>query len=117
MELNLLSGHPSCPRKLHVKETGKDFITIAWLPPQTDGGARVLYYVLEKKDISKLGSTWGLVSKVRATETEYKASNLTQGNAYLFKVSAENQIGVGPSLELNHPVISKLPYGLSICIT
>ncbi|ESO11832.1 hypothetical protein HELRODRAFT_129646, partial [Helobdella robusta] len=105
---------PSAPQKLHVKDTGKDFITVEWLAPQFDGGAKVFYYIVEKKDVSRMGGDWGTAAKLRSADTECKVSNLIQGNAYLFRVMAENQTGIGPATELNHPVVAKPPFDLQV---
>ena len=35
------------------------------------------------------------------------------GNAYLFRVYAENQVGVGPAEETKESIVAKLPYGNS----
>ena len=49
-----LTALPSAPRNLHVKKAGKDFITVAWDVPETDGLCGITYYTVEKKDITRL---------------------------------------------------------------
>ncbi len=36
---------------------------------------------------------------------------LTKGNAYLFRVAAENEVGQGDWVETDGPIIAKNPFG------
>ena len=42
---------------------------------------------------------------------KYKVAKLFQGNSYLVRVSAENQVGTSVPVELDRPVVAKLPFG------
>lgn len=59
---------------------------------------------------------WVVAGTVDVSETTFKASNLFQGNGYLFRVAAENRVGTGESVETEKPIIAKLPYGKYICV-
>ena len=105
---------PGPPRNFTVKECGKDFITVGWIPPDTDGGSKIIQYIVEKRDVTRLTGSWivaGTVSSSYSDLLTFKASKLVQGNAYLFRVAAENQVGVGQNVELGIPVVAKLPFG------
>ena len=41
---------------------------------------------------------------------QYRAEGLYEGQNYFFRVSAENQCGKGPFIEMEEPVTAKLPY-------
>ena len=51
---------PKEPEHLEVKDCDKSSITVAWQPPQSDGGAPIKSYVVEMRS---------------AKETKYKVSN------------------------------------------
>ena len=42
---------------------------------------------------------------------EQKAVNLLEGHKYVFRVAAENKVGVGAWAELRQPVLAKTPHG------
>ena len=48
------------------------------------------------------------------SERTFKATKLFQGNGYLFRVTAENRVGLGEPAQTEKPTIAKLPYGESI---
>ena len=91
-------------------EQYKDFITVAWDPPVTDGGAPISGYVVEKKDASR--TMWNRVGEVGASTFRYKATKLIEGNEYLFRVAAENAIGLGTFALIDEGAIAKLPFGV-----
>lgn len=102
---------PGSPRNLHVEGFSKDFITIAWEPPETDGGSKIIQYVVEKCDVTRGLGQWVNAGSVSPSEHSFKTSKLFQGNAYLFRVRAENRVGAGPSAELTQPAVAELPFG------
>lgn len=55
-------------------------------------------------------------SKSTIPDTEVTLSDLIEGANYEFRVSAENEAGVGPPCKPIGPVEIKEPTGLQICI-
>jgi len=56
----------------------------------------------------------GYMSKVGETSSEtrkYKATRLTEGTEYAFRVAAENTIGVGAFATIDKPVKADVPFG------
>jgi len=53
--------------------------------------------------------TWTKVDET--TSLELTASKLTQGTEYLFRVAAQNAVGVGDFIELQKPAIPKAEFG------
>ncbi|CAG5133824.1 unnamed protein product, partial [Candidula unifasciata] len=87
-------GQPEGP--LEVSDVTPESMTLSWNPPKEDGGSSVSNYIVEKQD--KATGRWEPVSKfVRGTK--YEVLGLTPGHAYNFRVSAENEHGVGEPLE------------------
>lgn len=106
-----ISDAPSVPRNLAVKGCSKDYIDITWEPPETDGGSEILQYVIEKRDMTRGVGMWMVSGTVSANERSFRALKLFQGNAYQFRVCAENRVGVGPAVEMTQSVVAQLPFG------
>lgn len=105
----LVQTVPSPPGgPLQVTASGKDYVSLAWHTCSDDGGSELVSYIIEKREESK--AVWTKVVQIRPTNTTYTCSGLLDKTNYLFRVSAENEIGVGEPLELEHAVTAKLPY-------
>lgn len=88
-----------------------------WQPPADDGGSPVTSYLVERRDISR--SAWLRVNEVPADTNTCTVPKLVEGNKYLVRVSAINDIDQGPSTEIKEPIIAKCPHGewlLSLCL-
>ena len=44
--------------------------------------------------------------------TKLKVTKLFEGTDYIFRVSAENRVGLGPPVTLDKPVKARLPFGM-----
>jgi len=75
-------------------------LKLKWAEPSDNGGCLIKQYVVEKREASK--RAWQREGV--ATDTEYQVIALTTGTPYLFQVAAENEVGVGPFVELSKPV-------------
>lgn len=47
---------PTAPNNLHVTEQNKTYISLAWEKPDSDGGAPITGYVIERREASR--TTW-----------------------------------------------------------
>ena len=106
----MFSDEPGSPQDLRVTEYWTDHISITWQPPETDGGAPITGYIIEKRDAER--SQWIKAGTVSADTTSFKADNLFEGAEYYFRVYAENK--AGPSTqpaELSQPCKAKMPFG------
>lgn len=92
---------PSACQKLLVKNVSRGELTLSWEAPVIDGGCPVTNYIVEKK-----GSTMKAYQVITAecANTSYKVSGLDIDVAYFFRVSAENEYGVGDPCETSGPV-------------
>ena len=105
-----ISEPPSKPvGPIKVLDVQKTSAKIQWQPPKDDGGVPLKYYLLEKRDASRL--KWTRLDKIDASMTTYCAQNLTTGMEYFFRVFAENQVGQSPPLEMDKPILIKSPFG------
>ncbi|KAM9760029.1 immunoglobulin-like and fibronectin type III domain-containing protein 1 [Menidia menidia] len=88
-------GQPSTPK---VVSAFKDCINLSWCPPCDTGGTKIVGYNLEK---NKTGTNyWSLVNqKGPITDTKFAVTDVFEGAAYQFRVSAINLSGAGdPSI-------------------
>lgn len=87
----------------------EDTVGLSWEEPEDDGGCEIMSYTLERRDPGK--RTWEQVTK--ADEYEATVTSLKEGSAYMFRVAAENEVGMGPFTELPKPVTPKSQFGTS----
>ena len=102
---------PGAPRELQVTEQHKESIAFSWEAPESDGGAPITKYVVEKADAKR--AVFAVIGETDATTRFYRATKLYEGSEYLFRVAAENAIGQGPPVTLAEPIIAKLAFGWS----
>merc|ERR1712178_390684 len=69
---------------------------MGWSKPLVDGNSGINNYVIEKRETSHL--SWILVDS-NCTQTSMKVNKLLAGNEYVFRVPAENKIGLGDVVE------------------
>ncbi|KAM9376089.1 titin-like [Pholidichthys leucotaenia] len=87
---------PGPPTNVTVKNVTKNSATVTWDIPENEGGAPVKNYLVDIKDIGRKG--WmRLTDKCR--KLSYKVSDLEEGGIYFFRVTGENEYGVGVPAE------------------
>ena len=107
----LVQAVPSPPGEpLQVTASGKDYVSLAWHTCPDDGGSDLLSYIIEKREENR--AIWTKVATTRPTNTTYTCTGLLDQSNYLFRILAENEIGISEPLELEHAVMAKLPYEL-----
>jgi titin len=98
---------PSAPQLLEVSNLSEDSVTLSWMSPINDGGARVFRYVVELRDLSR-AEGWTYVKEVDSSDILVACiEGLKEGKPYQFRVYAENEVGAGPAAELRDSVIPK----------
>ncbi len=100
---------PSPPRNLSIKEVNKDYIVVSWEVPEHDGESPITGYVIEKRDVKK--SSYINAGNVDGKTLEFKVPKLIEGNEYIIRVFAENEIGRSEPAETSEPVKARLPFG------
>ena len=87
-----------------------DRVKIRWEPPVADGGSEITNYIIEKRETSR--ANWAQVtSNIHGHITDCSVERLIEGHEYEFRVSAENQYGVGDPT-MTDAVMVKNPYGM-----
>ena len=94
---------PGAPQDVVFKEVSRGSVTLTWNPPLNDGGARIHHYIVERREASR--RTWQQ-SGGKCKQHILKIQDLLEGVPYFFRVSAENQHGVGEAFERTEPVIA-----------
>lgn len=95
-------------KNLHVVDTADGEVSIAWDEPESDGGSKILAYVVERRDVKR--KTWTLATD-RADTTEYTVTGLQKDSKYFFRVCARNRVGTGPNVETDEAVQAKNKFG------
>lgn len=94
---------------MKIAKVFADRIKLRWEPPLADGGSEITNYIIEKRETSR--ANWALVTaNIHGHLTDSTVEKLIEGHEYQFRVSAENQYGVGDPV-MTDPVMVKNPYG------
>ncbi|KAM4572254.1 titin-like [Odontesthes bonariensis] len=87
---------PGPPTHITVKDVTKNSVTVTWDIPENEGGAPVKNYHVDIRDIGRQG--WKrLTDKCR--RLSYRVSDLEEGGIYFFRVTGENEYGIGVPAE------------------
>jgi len=100
---------PTAPLDLKVVDRHKDYVSMTWKAPKSDGGSLITGYVIERREGSR--TTWTKVGETSSETRKYKATRLTEGTEYAFRVAAENSIGVGEFATIDKPVKADVSFG------
>lgn len=99
---------PGPVKNLRVIDTTDGEVSLAWEEPETDGGSKIVAYVVERRDVKR--KTWTLATD-RADTPEYSVSGLQKESFYLFRVCARNRVGSGPIVTTEDAVQAKNKFG------
>ncbi|KRY50894.1 Twitchin [Trichinella britovi] len=100
-----LPGPPIGP--LLITDITQHSAVLQWKPPREDGGTKILYYLVEKRDLAR--EEWTTVAN-SVKELSVQALGLFEKHEYSFRVSAVNENGQGPPLDADEPITAKFPF-------
>ncbi|ODM93780.1 Twitchin [Orchesella cincta] len=95
---------PGKPTNLKATDWDKDHVDLAWSKPKDDGGSPITAFIVEKKD--KYG-VWEKACEVPGDKTTATVPDLTEGEAYEFRVRAVNKAGPGEESDSVGPIVAK----------
>lgn len=105
---SLSAAVPSPPGAPEIVASGKDFATVQWLKPESDGGSPLIHYLVERRE--KKSARWVKINRDGAhLDTTLKVSGLTEGNIYQFRVTAINKAGESEASEVSLYVVCRVP--------
>lgn len=105
---------PSAPQWLEVANITKINADLKWQAPSSDGGSPITNYVVEKRDVRR--KAWQSVDTT-VKELKYSVTPLNEGSLYVFRVAAENAVGMGEFCELEDAVLAKDTFSKSSTVT
>ena len=105
VDVIFLTEKPSKPLDLKVASVDKDRMTLAWSPPESDGGTEIFNYVIEYREEG--AKKWKVFNKENIPKTTGTVTGLKKDKMYEFRVAAENKAGVGPYSDPTAPVQAK----------
>ena len=98
---------PSAPGIPDVTAVGGDFVNLSWAKPESDGGARIQGYIVEKREPGSMH--WQRVNVALCHATQINVAHLIEDREYEFRVFAVNEAGMSPPSEATRPVRIKDP--------
>ena len=86
------AGLPGAPH-VSVTDVTSRSVTLQWSPPSDTGGVHLTAYIIEKR--ISTSEVWERVETVESSVRIFTVENLKERSEYYFRVSAENEVGVG----------------------
>ena len=97
---------PGQPINVKVNDVTKTSCKLTWEAPEFDGGSPIKGYYVERLS----GTRWIKVNKTPTKSLTMDFSDLMEGSDYEFRVSAENEAGIGKPSETTGKFVAKNPY-------
>ena len=100
---------PGPPGRPTVFDVSRDGMTVAWNPPEEDGGLEVSGYIVERKEVR--AERWVRANKNPVTMTRYRSTGLIEGLEYEHRITAINTRGISKPSLLSKPAVATDPIG------
>lgn len=98
-------SEPTTPGKPEIVDWARDHADIKWKEPESDGGAEITGYIIEKKD--SLSPKWQKVLETTGPKCAAKIPDLVEGQKYQFRVKAVNKGGQSKPSEPSDTLLAK----------
>ncbi|KAG6458522.1 hypothetical protein O3G_MSEX010918, partial [Manduca sexta] len=83
---------PSRPLNFLLREITSRSVTLQWAAPESDGGSVITNYIIEYKTVK--GKSWTKAITVGGTVYEHCIENIKEKEEFIFRISAENAVGI-----------------------
>lgn len=99
-----------------VTDTTRTSVSLAWSPPEEEGGSVVTGYLIEMQKVDQV--EWTMCNTTPIKICEYTLTHMPQGAEYRFRVMACNAGGPGEPVEIPGivKVTEMLGKGLNMCL-
>lgn len=98
MILFLFPAPPGKPQNPRVTDTTRTSVSLAWSPPEDEGGSKVTGYLIEMQKVDQ--HEWTKCNTTPTKIREYTLTHLPQGAEYRFRILACNAGGPGEPAEV-----------------
>lgn len=105
---------PSCPRNLRCVDVTSRSATIEWEVPEHNGGTEITGYIVEKRVATS--KKWTKVVTLEAYNLQYTIENLKEKCEFIFRVYAENSIGLSEPAETENILLNPNASKCYICL-
>ncbi|KAK5920276.1 hypothetical protein CgunFtcFv8_024102 [Champsocephalus gunnari] len=102
-----LTNAPGTPGRPTIFDVSRDGMTVAWNPPEEDGGLEVSGYIIERKEVRS--ERWVRANKNPVTMTRYRSTDLIEGLEYEHRITAINARGQSKPSLLSKPAVATDP--------
>ncbi|VDO77816.1 unnamed protein product, partial [Schistosoma curassoni] len=96
---------PGAPGNLTPADVDANKVTLEWTKPKSDGGRRIIGYVVEYKPVNS--DEWRSAPEGLVKGNSTTVDGLKKGEKYLFRVCAKNEVGLSEPCTANRPVECK----------
>uniref|UniRef100_A0A3Q0KKY1 non-specific serine/threonine protein kinase n=1 Tax=Schistosoma mansoni TaxID=6183 RepID=A0A3Q0KKY1_SCHMA len=96
---------PGAPGNLTPTDVDANKVTLEWTKPKSDGGRRIIGYVVEYKPVNS--DEWRTAPEGLVKGNSTTVDGLKKGEKYLFRVCAKNEVGLSEPCTANRPVECK----------
>lgn len=96
---------PDAPGVPDVTQVAEDFVSLAWNRPKSDGGGRIIGYLIEKREVGM--EVWQKCNTSPVPQTIFNVPNLIEGRQYEFRIFALNDAGISPPSSNSAPIIAR----------
>ncbi|CAH8497134.1 unnamed protein product [Schistosoma turkestanicum] len=96
---------PAAPGNLTPTDIDANKVTLEWTKPKSDGGRRIIGYVVEYKPVNS--DEWRTAPEGLIKGNSTTVDGLKKGEKYQFRVCAKNEVGLSEPCTANRPVECK----------
>jgi len=87
------AGAPGAPISVKAYDVNKDYVLVAWKPPNTTNEAAITGYFVDRRESGS--DKWVQCNDSPVKVCKYPAAGLSAGHSYHFRVRAVNSAGIG----------------------
>ncbi|XP_018612972.2 M-protein, striated muscle-like isoform X1 [Scleropages formosus] len=98
---------PGPPVGLHVTEVRKNSLVLLWEPPEFQGRSNITGYYVDIKEADAGDEAWRGVNEKAVPSKYLKVTGLKGGVSYVFRVCAQNLVGVGHPSQVSAPILAQ----------